>query len=74
LGRTTSRSASDPVWKKTGLAVPEQSEQLVGEGARLLEPPDVERRLVQREARVRHQRVVVGVPGSSGLAVAPRPK
>src|SRR5213594_658154 len=57
--------------ESAALAVPEQPEQLVGKPSGLLEPPELERRLVQRQARFGHQRVIVRVARSSGLAVPP---
>ena len=52
--------------------VAEQAHELVREGPRVLEPPELEGRLVQDQARIGHRRVVVRERGSPRTAVAPR--
>ena len=54
--------------------VVEQAEEVVGERPSGLEPPQLERRLVERETRIGHERVVIGVTRAAGTSVAPGPQ
>jgi hypothetical protein len=72
FGRTTNCSASEPVRKNPPRS--SSRKHVVGQRARLPEPPDVEGGFVEREAPVGHERVVVEIAGAAGSAVAPRAK